>query len=59
MEEEEAAGWCLSLVSCTAMDWLALKPSAFLSKSAGRQMGNSEGLLAESWMISRDRIGYN
>jgi hypothetical protein len=39
------------------MDWLALKPSGFLSKSAGTQMGNSEGLLAESWMISRDRIG--
>lgn len=35
MEGEEAAGWRLSLVSCKAMDWLALKPSASLSKSAG------------------------
>jgi hypothetical protein len=26
------------------MDWLPLKPSGFLSKSAGAWMGNSEGL---------------
>jgi len=26
------------------MDWLPLKPSGFLSKSAGTRMGTSEGL---------------